>query len=246
MTIFQNISQELWLRSFYCAIGFTGALGVNLWHVSKWTTLLCLPITQLDTKAHFIFTDVKEGFAAACFLAMILSFQFSMPLFFYQTLSFLNPAYFKHESFAYFTIASTFTGVTLFFYYSFLTSWIHALLEFFLQFQFETLKYPLLTFQAKIFTYFQFVISWCLTFQIFLLLLFLSFLFLPYLLQNLWFDKKHLMILSLSLFLSLWLPPDGVFQLFVTGQLLCLVDVFGFLLSVYLLYQEKSQRNAVS
>lgn len=236
----------MWFRGFYCTVGFTGALGVNLWYVSTWTTLLCLPMTQLDTKAHFIFTDVKEGFAAACFLAIVLSIQFWLPLFFYQTLSFLNPACFKHESFAYWFISCTFIGMTFFFYLSFLTSWVHSLLGFFLQFQFETLKYPLVTFQAKVLTYFQFVVSWCLSFQFFFVLLFLSLLRVPFFLKKLWFNQKHLVILSLALFLSLLLPPDGLLQMFVTVQLICLGDVFGFLLSVHLLYQDKLQTKAVS
>lgn len=246
MTVFQKISQELWFRVFYCGLGFTGALGIHFWYISTWTTFLCLPISQLDTKAHFIFTDIKEGFAAACFLAIILSTQFSAPLFFYQTFSFLNPALFKHESFSYCMIAMTFIGVHVFFYVGFLTSWMHTLLGFFLQFQFETLKYPLVTFQAKVLTYFQFIVSWCISFQLFFILCFFSVLQFPHMVQKLWFNQKHFLIGSLSVALSLVLPPDGLLQLLVTGQLLCLADVLGFLLSVHLLYQEKLQTKAVS
>jgi Sec-independent protein secretion pathway component TatC len=246
MNLFQKISKEMWSRFFYCCVGLLGCLGTNLWYISTWTTLLFLPITQLDQNAQFIFTEIQEAFGATVFLALFISVQMSLPLFLYQTLSFINPAYFKHESVQNVRVALVFVTMHCLFYVYFLTSWMHSLLTFFLQFQFENVQYSLLTFQAKILTYFQFIFQCCFSFQFLLLGAFLSFLVFPKLLQNIWFQYKHLIVFVTALVLSFILPPDGLLQCVVTVQLLCVIDIFGFFLCLYTTYQEKLQAKVFS
>lgn len=73
MTIFQIISKEAWWRIFYSLIALCSCTLFNLWKISSWVLLICLPITQLESQAQFIFTDISEAFGSACFLAFIVN-----------------------------------------------------------------------------------------------------------------------------------------------------------------------------
>ena len=246
MTIFQIISKEAWWRIFYSLVAICSCTFFNLWKISSWVLLICLPITQLESKAQFIFTDISAAFGSACFLAFIVSLQFCAPILFYQGMSFFNPGLFKHESRKIFIVGVLFIGCNLIFNFNFLNFWVTYLLTFFLQFQFNAFGVPLLSFQAKIISYLQFLFNWCCGFQFLLLLGFSSFLISPIFLKNIWLNKKHVFYFLTCLFISFVLPPDGMLQFFLTTQILVFFDLLGFLLFLRILYQEKLQTRTFS
>ena len=246
MTIFQIISKEVWWRIFYSAIAICSCTFFNLCKIYSWVLLICLPVTQLDSKAQFIFTDISEAFGSAIFLALVVSFQFCSPILFYQVMSFCNPGLFRYESKKILIVGFLCIGLNFIFHFYFLVFWVQSLLNFFLKFQFNSFGYSLLNFQARIISYLHFIFNWCLGFQVLLFLVCLSFFISPIFFKNIWLNKKHVFFFFAILIISFVLPPDGMLQFLLTTQILFIFDLLGFFLFLQFLYQEKLQTRTFS
>jgi Sec-independent protein secretion pathway component TatC len=240
MTIFQIISQEAWFKIYYCFFSFILCGMVNFYFISSWAIIFCLPMTELNPSAQFIFTEVDEAFGTACFMACYTSLQFCFPLFCYECITFCNPALFKTESVKFARLGFFFVLLNVYFHLYGLNILMQNLLSFFLQFQFKFYTYSILTFQAKIFAYVKFVVLWCLMFQSCLVICCLSFLACPKFLMKVWLHKKYFLFLMLALFVAFIIPPDAFIQFLITVSLFATLDLFGFLLFLSIAYQEKA------
>ena len=246
MSIFQFISKELLIKSYYLAGSFILCALVNFYSISSWVFIFCLPVLEVQQETQFIFTEVDEAFGTTCLLMIYISLQMLLPFFFYQSLTFCAPALFQKEINFAKKASCTFLAANFFAHLVILKSFMQTLVHFFLQFQFELFNLPLVNFQAKIFSYITFVLTWCFIVQVFLFISCLSLFFFPKTLENLWLKRKSLLFFCSILGVSFILPPDGVVQLICTASTIVFLDCFGFFLFLRLKYQGKTQSRAFS
>lgn len=241
MTVFKNISQELNTKIYYSIFAFSTCFCVNLAQSSSWIFFLWLPIKKIDPLTQLIFTDLSEAFFATILLTAYLTFQFCLPLFCYQIFTFFNPACFQFETKLYSKIALILVCTNFLFHYNFFQGGVQTLLQFFMQFQFEVGHFCILNFQAKIFPYMNFLLSWCFMFQLLVCTLFLSFFYSGSTLKNVFVKKKHSIFLLLICLVAFFFPPDIFIQFFSTCILLGLFELFNFALFLRVVYQEKNK-----
>ena len=239
MTVLQRMTQEAGSRTNYLILATFACGMVNFYYSATWILFICLPITQIDEKVQFIYTDVAEAFGASWLTALSVTFFFCTPIFFYQIMSFWNPAFFFTESFRTNLFGLYFFLLSFFIQYKFLTNWLTTLITFFLKFQLNYLNYPLLTLQPKILSYLNFVGYFYLSCQVLLMVFFIGFTCLPKLVAFTWKQHKNLVIFFCCLFVAFVLPPDLFLQILVTMQVLLCLEVSGFLVVLRNLYQEK-------
>jgi len=240
MTVFKNISQELITKVYYSIFAFSVCFCVNLVQSSSWIFFLWLPLKKIDPLTQLIFTDLSEAFFATVFLTVYLTFQFCVPFFCYQTLTFLNPALFQFEKRLYSGITLIFILANFFFHYNFLNGGVQSLLQFFMQFQFEVGSFCILNFQAKIFPYVNFLLSWCLIFQLLVCTLLLSFVYSGNTLKIMFVKRKHSIFFILICLVAFFFPPDIFIQFFSTFIILGLFELFSFAIFLRVVYQEKN------
>ena len=237
MTIFQTISKEALVKTYYYLLALALSTAVNFYFISSWALIFCFPVLN---QTQFIFTEVEEAFGAACLLAFYISFQMVFPVFCYEFITFFSPALFQKELKTLTTSALAFLGINGLVHAFMSQGFIQPLVNFFLQFQFEISQFPLLTFQAKIFSYISFVLSWYLCVQFLVFVCWLSFVVVPTQLQKFWVKKKSLVFFFSTLLVAFVIPPDGLVQCIFTASTLLVLDCFGFFLFLSLKYQEKT------
>ena len=242
MTVLRCITQEAGSRSNYLILAGAICGMVNFYYSATWILFICLPITQMDEKVQFMYTDVAEAFGASWLTTLSVTFFMCTPIFFYQMMSFWNPAFFFNESFRTNLFGVYFICLSFFIQYKFLTNWITTLIAFFLKFQLNYLNYPLLILQPKILSYLNFVGYFCLSCQMLLMTFFIGFICLPKFVVFTWKQHKNLVIFFFCLFVAFVLPPDLFLQILVTIQVLLILEVSGFLVVLRNLYQEKQEK----
>jgi Sec-independent protein secretion pathway component TatC len=237
MTIFQTISKEALAKTYYYLLALALSTAVNFYFISSWALIFCSPVVD---QTQFIFTEVDEAFGAACLLAFYISFQMVFPVFCYEVITFFSPALFQKELKTLTTSVLAFLAINGVVHASISQGLIQPLVKFFLQFQFEIYQFPLVTFQAKIFSYITFVLSWYLLVQFLVFVCWLSFVVVPTQLQRFWVKKKSLVFFLSTLLVAFVIPPDGLVQCIFTASTLLVLDCFGFFLFLSLKYQEKT------
>ena len=76
MTVLQRMTQEAGSRTNYLILATFACGMVNFYYSATWILFICLPITQIDEKVQFIYTDVAEAFGASWLTALSLTFFF--------------------------------------------------------------------------------------------------------------------------------------------------------------------------
>ena len=92
MTVLQRMTQEAGSRTNYLILATFACGMVNFYYSATWILFICLPITQIDEKVQFIYTDVAEAFGASWLTALSVTFFFLYTDFFLPNYEFLEPS----------------------------------------------------------------------------------------------------------------------------------------------------------